>query len=129
MKVSELDITFTPTYNPSDIYGGNAVIPEGYELVDFRPFRNGDTILGLATHCVMDVTWDAKPINGPFIILRKKREFHEKYKFASGEQPRPPKTGELFISLTSVIPEVFAASCDYGTHQARFIVEEIKDNA
>lgn len=128
MKVSELDILFTATYKPSDVYSESAVIPEGYEMAEFRQFRKGDTILGLATNCVMDVNWDAKPSNGPFIILRKKREFHEKYRFAKGLQPRQPKSGDLYLSSLDN-PSVCECCATYENYHPRFIVEEIKDNA
>jgi hypothetical protein len=128
MKTSELSITFSKEITPLEIYG-DMEIPEGYDIDGFRIHQLGETILSRLDGSPVFMTNRPWGDSLPLIILRKKREFHEKYRFASGVQPRPPRYGEKFITAISDVPEVVNANSDYGDRSLRFIVEEIKDNA
>ena len=87
MRVYRVQLTEKETYGDLEVK-----IPDGYQDTgEFRPYRSGDIIL--------DEDGTALKVNHqgpefiPYIILRQKPEFRDKYRFAKGKQPRAPKYG------------------------------------
>lgn len=53
----------------ASVYGGDVIVPEGWEFVDFRPAKMGENFLDSARPC--DVIEKACPTQSPRIIVRK----------------------------------------------------------
>jgi hypothetical protein len=85
------------TITVKDIYGtDNPKIPDGYEMIDFRPYKQHEEILGVPCTIVLKAYHDGQ-LRAPFIILRKKKVMRKEVTLTETGEFRIPRSGEWII--------------------------------